>query len=61
MSSEAEGQLELVTPLGEYHVFHAPVAQWIERLFTKKKVVGSTPIFEACTFFILLLGFFNKN
>jgi hypothetical protein len=29
------------------HPLDAPVAQWIERLFPKQKVVGSTPTWRA--------------
>ena len=36
----------------------APVAQWIERLFPKQKVVGSTPTWRDCLFVTLLCNNF---
>jgi hypothetical protein len=36
----------------------APVAQWIERLFPKQKVIGSTPIWRVLLFASELFFFF---
>jgi hypothetical protein len=36
----------------------APVAQWIERLFPKQKVIGSTPIWRVLLFSSELFFFF---